>query len=102
SGGDPHTQEGEGIHEPVTKQLGHHPARTHGKAAVLPTPQRCTQALVLPRLRVRMRANLSQNIRASAGRSPSSTRASSKRRRAASRLNAKSSSPNEASATTMS
>jgi hypothetical protein len=37
SGGDPHTQEGEGIHQPVTKQLGHHPARTHGNAAVLPT-----------------------------------------------------------------
>src|SRR5262249_38337911 len=26
-----HTQEGEGIDESVTKQLGHHPARTHGK-----------------------------------------------------------------------
>src|SRR5215510_7950131 len=65
------------FHEPVTKQLGHHPARTHGKAAVLPTAQRCSQAVVLPRLRVRIRANLSQNNRASAGRSPSSTRASS-------------------------
>src|SRR6516165_9083074 len=55
----------------------------------------CFQALFLPRLRVRIRANLSQNIRASAGRSPSSTRASSKRRWEAYRLKAKAPSPNE-------
>src|SRR5262249_53707181 len=76
-------------------------ARVAGETRLVPARD-CGQAVFLPRLRVRIRANRSQNIRASAGRSPSSTRASSNKRCAASRLKAKSSSPNAASATTMS